>query len=275
MQLRVTPKVDVRYWTAILVASMCGTNLGDFFPDIFKLSSGVSLLAQIVIFSVIVSAERMTRSSSEAFYWLAILTVRAAATNIADLSIERAHLGYILVSCVLAMLLAALLSLYRRTAPKSSTGDLPPTNGFYWFTMLTAGALGTVIGDGVGHAFNSVQIGVPISAGIGTVALALIFGIRARMAAAPAVSYWICVVAVRWWGTNVGDILAFLLTLSVSMVATGAVLTLTLFFWREPLTKRGAECDPGFLDAAPLIQSTMDPLTPPQSHPASNSISRR
>lgn len=46
MQLRVTPKVDARYWTAILVASMLGTNFGDLFPDILKLSSSISLLAR-------------------------------------------------------------------------------------------------------------------------------------------------------------------------------------------------------------------------------------
>ncbi|WP_426440138.1 hypothetical protein [Bradyrhizobium genosp. P] len=218
---------------------MLGTNLGDLFPDILKLGSSVSLLAQTVIFFVIILVEHKTRNGSEAVYWLALLTVRAAATNIADLSVERAHLGYIPISGGLAALLAALVSLRRRTAPKYSTGDLPATDGLYWFTMLTAGALGTVIGDGVGHAFSSVQISVPISAVTATVALVLIFSIRARMAAAPAASYWIAVAAVRWWGTNVGDILAFLLTLPVSIVATGAVLTFILCFWREPLTRCG------------------------------------
>ncbi len=116
----------------------------------------------------------------------------------------------------------------------------PPTNGFYWLTMLTAGALGTVIGDGVGHAFSPVGVGVPVSAGMATIALALILGARRRMAWTSAASYWVAVVAVRWWGTNVGDILAFLtLGLLVSLTVTGLAMAVTLFFWRERVGGRG------------------------------------
>ncbi len=234
MQLKITPKVNSRYWCAILIASMCGTNLGDFFPDVLHISTGVGLIIQMLMFIGIVLIDRASRRGSEAFYWLAILTVRAAATNIADFSIDTEHFGYIAVSAVFAFLLAILIAIHRSSGPKDSTGDLPPTNGFYWFTMLTAGALGTVVGDGIGHAFSSVQIGVPISAAMGTLALTIILGIRARMVWVSAASYWVAVVAVRWWGTNVGDILAFFMTLSVSMIGTGIALALTLFLWREP-----------------------------------------
>ena len=94
MQLKITPRVSPRYWTALLIASTCGTNLGDFLPDFLKVSTRVGLLLLIGLFTVIVLAERMTRHGSEAFYWLSISVVRAAATNIADFAIEQQHLGY-------------------------------------------------------------------------------------------------------------------------------------------------------------------------------------
>ena len=240
MQLRITPQIGPRYWVAILIASACGTNCGDFLPGVLKLGTGTGLLVLVALFSALVLAERLPRRGSEAFYWLAILVVRAAATNVADFSIEQAHLGYLPVSAVLAVLLAGLLWVAAgRTVAGSPTGGLPPTDGFYWFTMLTAGALGTVIGDGFAHAFGPVRTGAFISVGMATVALSLILGVRGRLLWTSAASYWVAVVAVRWWGTNVGDILAFLvLGLLVSLTLTGLALALTLLFWRERGTAR-------------------------------------
>ncbi|MBB5060884.1 putative membrane-anchored protein [Granulicella aggregans] len=239
MQFKVTPKVGPRYWTAISIASICGTNLGDYVPDVLKMDPGTGLLLLAVVFAGLVIVDRLSKRGSEAFYWLAILTVRAAATNIADFSIGKAHLAYTLVATVVTLLLCFLVALQLRVTPRSSTGDLPPTSGFYWLCMLTAGTLGTVIGDGLGHSFSSVSIGVPMSAGLSTVVLATLLGVRARTVLNSIVSYWIVVVAVRWWGTNVGDILAFVMSLSLSLVVSGLLLALTLVLWRKRETQRG------------------------------------
>jgi uncharacterized membrane-anchored protein len=239
MQFKVTPKVGPRYWTAISIASICGTNPGDFVPDVLKMNAGAGLLLLALVFAALVIMDRFSKRGSEVFYWLAILTVRAAATNIADFSIGKAHLAYNLVAAVTSVLLGLLVSLQLRLAPRSSPGNFPPTGSFYWLSMLTAGTLGTVIGDGLGHAFSSVSIGVPISVGMSTVVLATLLGIRARTALDSAVSYWIVVVAVRWWGTNVGDILAFVTSLSISLIISGLLLVITLVLWRKRETQRG------------------------------------
>ena len=240
MHLKVTPEIGARYWTAILVASMCGTNMGDFMLGALKLGTGFSLVIWVLLFSAVVGIERMTRRGSEAFYWLAILVVRGAATNIADFSIISGHLGYINVSAALAALLAGLIGLHVRWSPVAPAAELPPTGGLYWITMLTAGSLGTVIGDGFGHEFHavhgvhsicSIRIGLFVSATMATAALALILGLWRRFIQISAASYWIAIVAVRWWGTNLGDILAHLLSLSTSTIVTGVGLALILFFW--------------------------------------------
>jgi uncharacterized membrane-anchored protein len=240
MQFKVTPKIGPRYWTAISLASVCGTNMGDFVPDVLKMNNGRGLVLLAVIFLVLVIADRLTRRGSEAFYWLAILTVRAAATLIADFSIGQAHLTYTLVAAILAVLLGVLIAFQRRAASRSLLSDLPPTGGLYWFSMLTAGTLGTVMGDGLGHAFSSVTIGVPVSAAVSTVVLATLLGVRARMVLNSVVSYWITVVAVRWWGTNIGDIFAFVATLPISLVVSGILLTITLLLWHKQETRRGS-----------------------------------
>jgi hypothetical protein len=118
---------------------MCGTNLGDIIPDVLKVSAGSGLTMLAFMFALLMSAERATARGSEAFYWIAILVVRAAATNIADYSIDQAHLTYLNVIAALALLFSGILVLQHRSKSKQIKGTLPPTGGFYWLTMLLAG----------------------------------------------------------------------------------------------------------------------------------------
>jgi uncharacterized membrane-anchored protein len=236
MHFKIVPAIGPRYWAGIMIASICGANMGDFIPDVLTLSDLGGLLILALMFAVIALANQWSRRGNEALYWLAILVLRAAATNLADIGIHRTHLDYIMVSACLAALLVALLALRRVSSLQRVTCELPRTNGLYWLTMLTAGTLGTVLGDGIGHMIHPITVGVPISAIIATGAVGLILAQKARldMASAGAASYWTAIVAVRTWGTNVGDIAAFLLSLPVSMMLSGLLLAGTLILWREP-----------------------------------------
>lgn len=236
MHFKIVPAIGPRYWVSIMIASICGANMGDFIPDVLKLSDLGGLLMLALIFAVIVLANQWSRRGNEALYWLAILVVRAAATNLADLGIHRTHLDYVTVSACLAALLVAILALRRASSLQPVTCGLPRTNGLYWLVMLTAGTLGTVLGDGIGHMIHPITVGVPISAIIATGAVALILAQKTRldMASAGAASYWAAIVAIRTWGTNFGDIAAFFLSLPVSMMLSGLLLAGTLIVWREP-----------------------------------------
>jgi uncharacterized membrane-anchored protein len=243
MQLKQAPRVNARYWTAILLASMCGANLGDVFTDILHVSVLTALAILAGVFAVIVIADGASKRGSEASYWAAILLVRAAATQIGDFAVGKDHVGYPLVAAVFALVMAALLGLRFRTAPLRDAGELPQADGIYWLTMLAAGSLGTVIGDGLGHAFGSMEIGVPVSAGISTVAVGLMLGLRGGLAWRSSLSYWLAIVAVRWWGTSTGDILAFVTSLLLSLAVTGGALLILLIVWREG-TSRPLELAP-------------------------------
>ena len=235
MHFKIVPVVGPRYWVGIMIASICGANMGDFIPDVLKLSDLGGLLMLALIFAVVALANQWSKRGNEALYWLAILVVRAAATNLADLGIHRTHLDYITVSACMATLLVAILALRRASSLQPVTCELR-TNGLYWLAMLTAGTLGTVLGDGIGHMIRPITVGVPISAIIATGAVALILAQKTRldMASAGAASYWAAIVAIRTWGTNFGDIAAFFLSLPVSMMLSGLLLAGTLIVWREP-----------------------------------------
>lgn len=95
------------------------------------------------------------RTRTEAFYWLASLTMLTAATNLGDMMKHELAIPWLMT---LGGLAAALV------AVQVATG-IPNTNAFYWVTMLIAGTLGTTAGDCFAgrHGWNW---GLPISSAV-------------------------------------------------------------------------------------------------------------
>ncbi|HEY4922695.1 MAG TPA: hypothetical protein VII40_21530, partial [Xanthobacteraceae bacterium] len=151
------PVINARYWTAILAASMCGANTGDFAARYLGLGHTRGLLPLGLIFLAIVWAERRSKVPTEAYYWLAIIVLRTGATNLADLGTHDLKLGYVpcMVALAAFMVLMLLIDRMRGVAPVSIAGldgrrqTLPATDMSYWITMLAAGTLGTAAGDWV------------------------------------------------------------------------------------------------------------------------------
>lgn len=67
-----------------------------------------------------------------------------------------------------------------------------------------------------------------ISASMATLGVLAVMAARSRLGSAGIAGYWIAVVAIRWWGTNVGDICAHFLSLPVSAAMTAVGLTVLL-----------------------------------------------
>src|SRR5207253_3163034 len=137
-----------RYWTAILVASMGGANMGDFVSRNLNLGHIRGLLPLAAIFALVLWAERRARTPMEAFYWASIIVLRTAATNLADLAVHDLELGYGLVESGLAALLVVILVADRARGKFTAAGlqsiagrSLPATDAPYWAAMLTAGTL--------------------------------------------------------------------------------------------------------------------------------------
>ncbi len=95
---------------AILVASMCGANTGDFLSHNLHLGHWRGLAPLAAVFLLIVWAERRARIATEAYYWLAIIVLRTAATNLADLATHDFGLGYLLTDLGLTALLVGVVA---------------------------------------------------------------------------------------------------------------------------------------------------------------------
>src|SRR3984893_1519336 len=84
MQQYHVPLLDLRYWIALCIASFFGANMGDFFAHNMGLGHVAGLPFLAIGLAVVFVLERIDRTAHEAFYWLAIVVVRTAATNLAD-----------------------------------------------------------------------------------------------------------------------------------------------------------------------------------------------
>ena len=224
--MRGVPAIGPRYWAALCLASVLGCNLGDFVSSDLQLGHWRGLPVLACAFALVLAAERRSKRPSEAWYWLAIVVIRTAATNLADLAVHDFKLPYPLALAVLAVLLAVLAAVNQGRAGR---GGLPVANGWFWAAMLAAGTLGTAAGDGLA---DGVGLGVAASSGAMAAVMAVALALRRVPDLAPAMTFWVAVVAIRTWGTNAGDWLADHAGLTASTADTGAAFAALLLVWR-------------------------------------------
>ena len=131
MRTRHVPRTGPRYWSALSVASVFGANMGDFVSHDLHGGHWRGLGPLALLFALILGAEaRSLRHAQavpesgwgEAYYWLAIVTLRTAATNLGDLATHDFHLSFPLTVAGLAMVLAALVALARRSSAARDDG---------------------------------------------------------------------------------------------------------------------------------------------------------
>jgi len=200
MRIWTVPALDARYWIAITVASIFGANLGDFCSHTLGLGHWRGLPPLVAAFLLLVLWARRG-PASEAFYWAAIVVLRTAATNLGDLASHDLKLDDTALIGVLALGLAVLAPLGGRRAA-AATGALV-ADGLYWLTMLTAGTLGTVLGDWCAH-----RVGLGVSALLWLPVWAAALAIQLHLRSAAAIAYWTTIAVIRTLGTNLGDLLA-------------------------------------------------------------------
>jgi uncharacterized membrane-anchored protein len=242
MQQQHLPTINARYWTAIVAASMCGANTGDFASRILHLGHTRGLLPLALIFGFILWAEARSKSATELYYWMAIIALRTAATNLADLATHDLKLGYVAVELSLAGLMILILCVDRaRNSTQRRVRDddgnwhnLPATDASYWIVMLAAGTLGTALGDWVAD-----ELGLGL--GLGSVVLVAILGIvillSTRYGRMTKPWYWLSIVAARTAGTTLGDFIASRhgldFGLPISTLCTSVLLVAILVLWKN------------------------------------------
>ena len=234
MQDRHLPSLGPRFWAALCLASIFGANMGDYFAHNLGLGHVAGLPFLAVAFAVVLMVERFDRAVHEVYYWVAIILVRTAATNLGDFFAGDLKLPRPWVMAGLIVLLAVVVAIAARTVWRTAGAEVRVlrADAAYWLAMLVAGTLGTVMGDYVSHnlhlgdLWGSVALSVP---------LLVLFAIGSRGLIWSLPFYWVTVVMVRAAGTLVGDYFAGrkMLGLPLSTLVTGVVFVGLLVAWRE------------------------------------------
>lgn len=223
------PRIDLRYWTAIALASVFGTNMGDLYAHESGLGIGLGLVVLAVFTAVVFLAERLENLRHELYYWLVIIIIRTGATNIADYLAFRVRIPALALTLGLAAFIAVFGWLGTRN--RQAASGLPQTDASYWLAMLGAGVFGTVVGDICQHVLGQ---------GAATVGLSILLVLTLQFASSHATRfvsiYWITVAIARTAGTAIGDWLAenkFLhLGLPLSTLLSGIAFAAVVLFWK-------------------------------------------
>jgi uncharacterized membrane-anchored protein len=243
------PAVDACYWTAITLASIFGCNLGDCLSFYAHWNHWIGLGPLAVIFVALLFGERQSAFTTQAWYWTIVIVLRAAATNLADLATHTFEWPYPRVILGLAVIQALVVCpvLPRLISAGNNRTGRPATNGWYWLSLLTAGTLGTAIGDWTAEELH-------LGTGYGTLVLGAIFAVVLAMGSrsrwTTKAAYWLPIIAVRSAGTTAGDWLAFRddpglsnglhLGLPFSTALTCALFVGTLVVWKPSATGKVA-----------------------------------
>ncbi len=200
------PRIDARYWAGITMASIFGTNTGDW----FAFQSGLGILGGLP--------------------YLAAVVALIFVVGRRFLGIDR-----VLLSSALAICIALLVVLQRK---KNDKPGVPVTDANYWITMLAAGVFGTAAGDAVLRSLGGAEGmgGVYASAILaGILAVLLLFGRSGRI---QMLYYsWLTICVARTAGTAIADMLAENEKLNIGLVAstimTGIVFVGVLVLWKS------------------------------------------
>jgi uncharacterized membrane-anchored protein len=228
------PALGTRYWTALCLASIFGANMGDLFARNLGLGHVAGLPFLAAALAIVMIAERFDHVRHQAYYWIAIIIVRTAATNFADFAAGDLKLPRVWVMTALTVLLAVTLWLTWRFIWRlaSKTDAVLRADLGYWTCMFIAGTLGTVIGDFCSHnlGLDDGEAAILLSP---IVALLLAVGWRGPLRHLPV--YWLTVVTIRAAGTAVGDFVSGrnMLGLPNSTALTGIMFVVLLFVWKE------------------------------------------
>jgi len=222
------PRIDANYWLALVAASTFGTNSGDFVAKYLHLGHLAGLPYMGLLFAAILLSARWARRGHALYFWAAIITMRTAATNVAD-ALQDFHVPYHVSVPLVLTLFAASVLFYKRAARASAGDTNTPVNSAYWLSMMLAGILGTVGGD-----FASYRVGLtqPVAAAVfGALILASIAWFSRRGTLPRPVPYWTTVALIRTGGTAAGDAAAISLGLALSTALTGLVFAALVIYF--------------------------------------------
>jgi uncharacterized membrane-anchored protein len=111
-------RADTGYWTSMFIAGSLGTVIGDYCSHDLHLGDGGASLALVPILALLFVIARNGLLRSLWFYWVTVVTVRAAGTVVGDFVAGKNMLGLPASTLVTGILFVSLLVIWKE--PTSS-----------------------------------------------------------------------------------------------------------------------------------------------------------
>jgi uncharacterized membrane-anchored protein len=165
-QLRTRKHVPWLYWLTVVLVSIVGTQITDFFTDTLGvslyISTAVFAVALAIMFAVWWQQERTLAITAidtpkrERFYWAAILTTFALGTAGGDLATEALSLGFRTGVLIFGGLILAVWGAQKLGANSVLT---------FWIAYILTRPLGASLGDFLtqGQAYGGIGLGAGVT----------------------------------------------------------------------------------------------------------------
>jgi uncharacterized membrane-anchored protein len=238
------PPIGLRYWTLFVVTSLFGAHMGDVAAALLVIGLLAKMVFLAVVLAAIFIAERYDRSSTDAWYWLAVIVIQVAAVRLSDFSTVQLGISRIEMVAGLAVLLVTTMIVARSDEThlfstlqleRPGTAAKPMADVAHWLGMIVASTLGVAAADLCAVTFG---VGTIPSAVLISLVVALLLQLQRRSRSNRLHAFWLTTVLARADGIVIGDLLVkgphVHLGLAFSSLLTGLLLLGLLIFWRAP-----------------------------------------
>jgi len=245
MDERHVPPIGLRYWAIFVVVSIFGGQMGDLVPMLLPFSIlGRMVVVAGVLAAIFVTERFDNRSSTDAYYWLAVVVMQVAAVRLADLS--ALHLGMDRLELVGALILLVVTTVIVSRGDEShiiaslqlerpGAAARPIADMAHWLGMIMASILGTAASDLFAITFG---VGTLLLAVLFSAAATLLLHLQRRSRPDRLHAFWLTTTVVRADGVAIGDFLVkgphAHLGLALATALTGIVVIAAITLWPVP-----------------------------------------
>jgi uncharacterized membrane-anchored protein len=106
-------RADPGYWISMFTAGALGTVIGDYCSHDWQLGDGGASLLLVPILALVFAIGRNGLLLSLWYYWLTVVTIRAAGTSVGDYVAGRDMMGLRVGTLVTGILFVALLAIWK------------------------------------------------------------------------------------------------------------------------------------------------------------------
>jgi len=244
MDERHVPSIGLRYWALFIVTSVFGGHMGDVVVAALPIGVLGRMLVLAFLLAAVFVVERYDRSSTDAWYWIAVIIIQIAAVRLSDLSTVRLGFSPLEVVGALAILLVTTMVVARSDEThlfstlqleRPGTAAKPMADVAHWLGLIVASTLGAAAAD---LCAVTIGVGTVLSAALFSLVILILLQLQRRSRPRRLHAFWITTVLMRADGVAIGDLMNkgphLHVSLGFSAFLSGCLTVGLLLFWRQP-----------------------------------------